>query len=209
MKYTLPPTCSLQEAPLAEVAHAGFTPRQPVATDRGGVPAALPDAAAGSTAVRRRSGTASGEGSRSARAGGADAAGRPVGSGRRVARADGAHSPSGPTRSGRASNGRLGRGRAPAGRGASTLRTAGGSVLAGLPAEEPPEHLLPVLEQLLTGATDVTASQRLGMSPRTFSRRVSELLDYLGVLSRFQAGVASVNRGWVAAQLDPSGRAGR
>jgi len=126
-----------------------------------------------------------------------------------VARADGAHSPSGPTRSGRASNGRLGRGRAPAGRGASTLRTAGGSVLAGLPAEEPPEHLLPVLEQLLTGATDVTASQRLGMSPRTFSRRVSELLDYLGVLSRFQAGVASVNRGWVAAQLDPSGRAGR
>ncbi|HET8660010.1 MAG TPA: hypothetical protein VFM55_13555, partial [Micromonosporaceae bacterium] len=98
-------------------------------------------------------------------------------------RADGAHSSSGPTRSGRASNGRLGRGRAPAGRGASALRPAGGSVLA---AEEPPEHLLPVLEQLLTGATDVTASQRLGMSPRTFSRRVSELLDYLGVLSRFQ-----------------------
>ncbi len=61
----------------------------------------------------------------------------------------------------------------------------------------PPEHLLPILAQLLTGATDATASQRLGMSPRTFSRRVSELLDYLGVQSRFQAGVASVRHGWV------------
>jgi DNA-binding NarL/FixJ family response regulator len=60
-----------------------------------------------------------------------------------------------------------------------------------------PEHLLPIVAQLLTGATDATASQRLGMSPRTFSRRVSELLEYLGVQSRFQAGVASVRHGWV------------
>lgn len=65
-------------------------------------------------------------------------------------------------------------------------------------AEQPPEHLMPILAQLLTGATDVTASARLGMSPRTFSRRVSELLECLGVLSRFQAGVAAVNNGWVA-----------
>ncbi|HEY0697332.1 MAG TPA: hypothetical protein VGD43_05925 [Micromonospora sp.] len=66
-----------------------------------------------------------------------------------------------------------------------------------------PAHLAPILAQLLTGATDVTASQRLGMSPRTFSRRVSELLDYLGVMSRFQAGVAAVNRGWVVS-VDPA-----
>ncbi|WP_434740381.1 hypothetical protein [Micromonospora sp. SH-82] len=61
-----------------------------------------------------------------------------------------------------------------------------------------PDHLLPVLAQLLTGATDVTASQRLGMSPRTFSRRVSELLEHLGVISRFQAGVAAANQGWLS-----------
>lgn len=63
-----------------------------------------------------------------------------------------------------------------------------------------PEYLVPIVAQLMTGATDVTASQRLGMSPRTFSRRVSELLDYLGVMSRFQAGVAAVNQGWLVPQ---------
>ncbi len=75
--------------------------------------------------------------------------------------------------------------------------------------DPPPSHLMPVLAQLLTGATDVTASQRLGMSPRTFSRRVSELLEHLGVLSRFQAGVASVNHGWLVhrrAGANPLGR---
>jgi DNA-binding NarL/FixJ family response regulator len=70
--------------------------------------------------------------------------------------------------------------------------------------EDLPEHLIPVLAQLLTGATDVTASQRLGMSPRTFSRRVSELLEHLGVVSRFQAGVAAASQGWLTPrQLPP------
>lgn len=73
----------------------------------------------------------------------------------------------------------------------------------GVIALPPPEHLLPVLTQLLTGVTDVTASQRLGMSPRTFSRRVSELLEHLSVQSRFQAGVASAWRGWVVPARPP------
>ncbi|MEV0728036.1 hypothetical protein [Polymorphospora sp. NPDC050346] len=72
--------------------------------------------------------------------------------------------------------------------------------------EPPPDHLLPILAQLMTGATDVTASQRLGMSPRTFSRRVSELLEHLGVMSRFQAGVASANQGWVLPRQQPPAR---
>ncbi|KQS71362.1 hypothetical protein ASG41_20100 [Modestobacter sp. Leaf380] len=63
-----------------------------------------------------------------------------------------------------------------------------------------------MLEQLLTGATDHTASQRLGLSPRTFSRRVSELLEHLGVLSRFQAGVAAVDKGWLDRPGVPSPR---
>jgi hypothetical protein len=61
----------------------------------------------------------------------------------------------------------------------------------------PPVHLLSILEELLSGATDVTTSRRLSMSPRTFSRRVAELLDYLGVNTRFQAGMEVALRGWV------------
>lgn len=37
--------------------------------------------------------------------------------------------------------------------------------------------------------TDVTASRELGMSLRTYRRRVAELLVALGADSRFQAGV--------------------
>lgn len=59
-----------------------------------------------------------------------------------------------------------------------------------------PTHLVPVLEQLVCGSTDVTASRRLKISPRTFSRRVAELLEYLHVQTRFQCGAEIVNRGW-------------
>ena len=69
---------------------------------------------------------------------------------------------------------------------------------------QPPEHLLPVVQQLLTGATDLTASRQLGLSPRTYSRRVSELLEYLGVESRFQAGVEAARRGWLPHQRGAS-----
>ena len=75
-------------------------------------------------------------------------------------------------------------------------------VLARLPEHAagavtpPPEHLMQVIEQLATGVTDRTASQRLGLSPRTFSRRVSELLVQLHAESRFQAGVEVALRGW-------------
>jgi DNA-binding NarL/FixJ family response regulator len=57
-----------------------------------------------------------------------------------------------------------------------------------------PDHLWPVLEQLVVGATDLTASRRLNMSPRTFSRRVAELLESLGVRTRFQGGVEVAHR---------------
>ncbi|HTT52197.1 MAG TPA: hypothetical protein VMH35_12420 [Streptosporangiaceae bacterium] len=61
----------------------------------------------------------------------------------------------------------------------------------------PPVQMLPILEELLSGDTDVTVSRRLNISPRTFSRRVAELLDYLGVNTRFQAGLEVALRGWV------------
>jgi hypothetical protein len=61
----------------------------------------------------------------------------------------------------------------------------------------PPVQMLPILEELLSGDTDVTVSRRLNISPRTFSRRVAELLDYLGVNTRFQAGMEVALHGWV------------
>lgn len=46
-----------------------------------------------------------------------------------------------------------------------------------------------VLYALGSGMTDVTASRELGMSLRTYGRRVAELLVALGADSRFQAGL--------------------
>jgi|SRR6185437_4243666 hypothetical protein len=55
-----------------------------------------------------------------------------------------------------------------------------------------------ILEQLLMGATDITASRNLNVSPRTFSRRVAELQDYLQVETRFQCGVQVAFLNWVS-----------
>jgi hypothetical protein len=64
-----------------------------------------------------------------------------------------------------------------------------------------PAHLRPVVRELMLGAVDAAACRRLNVSPRTFSRRVAELLDQLGVESRFQAGMEIMLR-----QLLPAGR---
>ncbi|MFF8290532.1 DNA-binding response regulator [Streptomyces sp. NPDC016309] len=60
-----------------------------------------------------------------------------------------------------------------------------------------PPHLRPVLEALLAGLTDETAAARLGISGRTYSRRVGELLTALGTTSRFRAGAEAARRGWL------------
>ncbi|MFJ8884327.1 DNA-binding response regulator [Streptomyces sp. NPDC102402] len=46
-----------------------------------------------------------------------------------------------------------------------------------------------VLETLGSGLTDATAAGRLGLSLRTYRRRVAELMAALGADSRFQAGL--------------------
>jgi hypothetical protein len=51
-----------------------------------------------------------------------------------------------------------------------------------------PAELVPVLYQLLSGVVDATACRQLNMSPRTFSRRVADVLEQLGVATRFQGG---------------------
>lgn len=81
----------------------------------------------------------------------------------------------------------------------TTDAPAGGGAYA-----PPPVGMLPILEELLSGDTDVTVSRRLSMSPRTFSRRVAELLDYLEVNTRFQAGMQVALRGWVPLRASPA-----
>ncbi|MFD5703999.1 DNA-binding response regulator [Streptomyces lasiicapitis] len=52
-----------------------------------------------------------------------------------------------------------------------------------------------VLAALADGLTDETAARRLGMSLRTYRRRVAALMADLGATSRFQAGVLSRRAG--------------
>lgn len=54
-----------------------------------------------------------------------------------------------------------------------------------------------LLDQLARGAKDEQIARALGLSLRTVRRRVAEILDELGVDSRFQAGVEAVRRGWI------------
>ena len=51
------------------------------------------------------------------------------------------------------------------------------------------EQGLTILRSLSAGAKDETAARQLGLSVRTYRRRVAELMELLGASSRFQAGV--------------------
>jgi hypothetical protein len=66
------------------------------------------------------------------------------------------------------------------------------------PDESPmPAHLLEILGQAASGATDLAARRHLKLSSRTYSRRMSELLAELDARSRFQAGIIAARRGLV------------
>jgi hypothetical protein len=54
-----------------------------------------------------------------------------------------------------------------------------------------------LMDQLANGAKDEQIARTLGISLRTVRRRVADILDELGVNSRFQAGVEAVRRGRV------------
>ncbi|GAB3406698.1 helix-turn-helix transcriptional regulator [Flindersiella endophytica] len=60
-----------------------------------------------------------------------------------------------------------------------------------------PPQLAALLPTLASGEPDDSAARRLGISPRTYSRRVADLLTLLGVRSRFQAGAEAARRGWL------------
>ncbi|MFI8418922.1 LuxR C-terminal-related transcriptional regulator [Streptomyces sp. NPDC085479] len=57
-----------------------------------------------------------------------------------------------------------------------------------------------VIELLAKGCTDEVIAKRLGVSPRTARRLASDLMERLGARSRFEAGVRSVQQGWLPAR---------
>ncbi len=63
----------------------------------------------------------------------------------------------------------------------------------------PPDLARRILGQLCSGTTDIQAARRLGISLRTYRRRVASLMEDLGAESRFQAGALAVEAGLLPA----------
>jgi hypothetical protein len=68
---------------------------------------------------------------------------------------------------------------------------------AVVPEPVPAQPDLGLLTLLAAGAKDETIARQLGISPRTVTRRVAELLDQLGARTRFHAGVLAARHGWL------------
>ncbi|MEV6773767.1 hypothetical protein AB0N05_34540 [Nocardia sp. NPDC051030] len=64
------------------------------------------------------------------------------------------------------------------------------------------EMSLKVLNSLNLGLIDEAAARRLGVSLRTYRRQVAELMDRLGVRTRFQIGVRAAELGLLTPGLD-------
>ncbi|HEX3786383.1 MAG TPA: winged helix-turn-helix transcriptional regulator [Pseudonocardiaceae bacterium] len=65
------------------------------------------------------------------------------------------------------------------------------------PAAEPDEERATLLTLLAAGQTDAGIGRALGWSPRTTQRRVRDLMAELNATTRFQAGLAAKDRGWL------------
>lgn len=62
-----------------------------------------------------------------------------------------------------------------------------------------------ILAALAAGLTDGHAAKLLGLSDRTFARRVAELMALLGATSRFQLGMQAARRQDLRHPRGPSG----
>jgi DNA-binding NarL/FixJ family response regulator len=54
-----------------------------------------------------------------------------------------------------------------------------------------------LLTLMTAGLTDETIALQLGISVRTVRRRIRRVMDELGVVTRFQAGLQAAKRGWI------------
>ncbi|MFE0115322.1 helix-turn-helix domain-containing protein [Amycolatopsis sp. NPDC059019] len=74
------------------------------------------------------------------------------------------------------------------------LRLPGGGEQGG---EAPAFEDTRLLALLTTGMPDRSIAKQLGLSYRTFQRRLQNLMSTLGAATRFQAGLQAAARGWV------------
>jgi DNA-binding NarL/FixJ family response regulator len=74
-----------------------------------------------------------------------------------------------------------------------------GDVLSGAAgqSEGPDAETVALLTLLAAGQTDDGIARALGWSPRTTQRRVRRLMADLNATTRFQAGMAAKERGWL------------
>jgi hypothetical protein len=84
----------------------------------------------------------------------------------------------------------------------AVAHAAAGGLEAFLRYNEPDqfELMVAVLEALNRGCKDATAARALGLSLRTYRRRVAEVLSWLDVSSRFAAGVRAAELGLIRAR---------
>jgi hypothetical protein len=61
----------------------------------------------------------------------------------------------------------------------------------------PTEDERRLLTMLTAGVPDRAAAKQLGVSPRTYQRRIQDLMTQLEAETRFQAGLAAGMRGWI------------
>jgi predicted transcriptional regulator/DNA-binding CsgD family transcriptional regulator len=73
----------------------------------------------------------------------------------------------------------------------------GGSAWPEAAAGGPDEETATLLAMLAAGMTDASIARSLSWSMRTTQRRMRQLMTDLGVTTRFQAGVAARERGWL------------
>ncbi|MEV4621152.1 helix-turn-helix domain-containing protein [Asanoa sp. NPDC049573] len=67
----------------------------------------------------------------------------------------------------------------------------------GASPPEPHEGTNALLTLLASGLTDEAIARSLGLSLRTVQRRIHDLMSLLGAGTRFQAGMAARDRGWI------------
>ncbi|GAA0623694.1 LuxR family transcriptional regulator [Kutzneria viridogrisea] len=88
---------------------------------------------------------------------------------------------------------------------------APGAPASTTPADAPTAEDRRLIALLTAGLPDRIIARQLGLSYRTFQRRIGSLLDRLGVRTRFQAGLQAAFRGLVPApepqsSLEPTGQ---
>ncbi|HEY9388418.1 MAG TPA: LuxR C-terminal-related transcriptional regulator [Mycobacteriales bacterium] len=76
------------------------------------------------------------------------------------------------------------------------LDLAVGGATVGEP-EEPSEEERQILALLTAGLPDAAVARELGLSNRTYHRRLHDMMDHLGARTRFQLARQAARRGWL------------